>query len=111
MLGWLGMCWDLLIAALAMHALKQSLGVPERMGWNGDPCAPTVWDAWQGVTCNLAADGSSLIITQMYVWVFSTTSNLTTLFLSSCGFCLDLLLGQQPKGSFSSVREILKTHK
>jgi len=76
------MCWDLLIAALAMHALKQSLSIPERMGWNGDPCAPTVWDAWQGVTCNLAADGSSLIITQMYVWVFSTTSNLTTLSLS-----------------------------
>jgi hypothetical protein len=24
---------------------------------------------------------------------------------------LDLLLGQQSKGSFSSVREILKTHK
>lgn len=82
MLGWLGMCWDLLNAALAMHALKQSLSIPERMGWNGDPCAPTVWDAWQGVTCNLAADGSSLIITQMYVWVFSTTSNLTTLSLS-----------------------------
>lgn len=48
-----------------MHALKTSLNVPERMGWNGDPCTPTEWDAWEGVTCNLAADGSSLVITHM----------------------------------------------
>ncbi|XP_024385222.1 receptor-like protein 4 [Physcomitrium patens] len=53
--------------ATAMHALKTSLNVPERMGWNGDPCAPTEWDAWEGVTCNLAADGSSLVITHMNI--------------------------------------------
>jgi len=51
--------------AAAMHALKSALNVPERMGWNGDPCAPTEWDAWDGITCNLAADGSSLVITHM----------------------------------------------
>jgi len=66
--------------ALAMHALKQSLSIPERMGWNGDPCAPTVWDAWQGVTCNLAADGSSLIITQMDISGQGLTGILTTEF-------------------------------
>lgn len=53
--------------AAAMHALKNALNVPERMGWNGDPCAPTEWDAWEGVTCNLAADGSSLVITHMNI--------------------------------------------
>ncbi|KAJ6768632.1 CARBOHYDRATE-BINDING PROTEIN OF THE ER PROTEIN [Salix koriyanagi] len=26
---------------VAMRALKESLRVPDRMGWNGDPCAPT----------------------------------------------------------------------
>ncbi|KAL4575064.1 hypothetical protein LXL04_021905 [Taraxacum kok-saghyz] len=31
--------------ASAMQALKESLRVPERMGWNGDPCAPTNWNA------------------------------------------------------------------
>ncbi|KAK9733573.1 hypothetical protein RND81_04G075800 [Saponaria officinalis] len=31
---------------VAMRALKDSLRVPDRMGWNGDPCAPTTWDAW-----------------------------------------------------------------
>lgn len=51
--------------AAAMHALKKALNVPERMGWNGDPCAPTEWDAWDGITCNLAADGSALVITHM----------------------------------------------
>ncbi|KAF2311197.1 hypothetical protein GH714_020084 [Hevea brasiliensis] len=30
---------------VAMRALKESLRVPDRMGWNGDPCAPTNWDA------------------------------------------------------------------
>lgn len=49
-----------------MHALRDTLNVPSRLGWNGDPCAPTDWDAWEGVTCNLAADGVSLIVTHMY---------------------------------------------
>lgn len=49
-----------------MHALRDTLNVPSRLGWNGDPCAPTDWDAWEGVTCNLAADGASLIVTHMY---------------------------------------------
>ncbi|KAG0604290.1 hypothetical protein M758_10G159800 [Ceratodon purpureus] len=53
--------------AAAMHALKTALNVPARMGWNGDPCAPTEWDAWEGVTCNLAADGASLVITHMNI--------------------------------------------
>lgn len=51
--------------ATAMQALKQSFHVPDRMGWNGDPCAPTNWDAWEGVTCHLNKDKSSLVIYQM----------------------------------------------
>ncbi|KAF8040212.1 hypothetical protein BT93_B2443 [Corymbia citriodora subsp. variegata] len=50
---------------VAMRALKDSLGVPERMGWNGDPCAPTSWDAWEGVTCHPNKDKTSLIIYQI----------------------------------------------
>nr|GEX81853.1 putative leucine-rich repeat receptor-like serine/threonine-protein kinase At2g14440 [Tanacetum cinerariifolium] len=49
----------------AMKALKESLRVPERMGWNGDPCAPTNWDAWEGVTCHLNKDESALLIFQI----------------------------------------------
>jgi hypothetical protein len=56
-----------LLAAMAMQALRMSLNVPERMGWNGDPCAPTRWDPWEGVTCNLAVDKSGLIITNLYL--------------------------------------------
>ncbi|KAI3796201.1 hypothetical protein L1987_38867 [Smallanthus sonchifolius] len=48
--------------ATAMQALKESLRVPERMGWNGDPCAPTNWDAWEGVTCHPNKDESALLI-------------------------------------------------
>ncbi|CAN6445989.1 unnamed protein product [Victoria cruziana] len=48
----------------AMKALKESLQVPERMGWNGDPCAPSSWDAWEGVTCH--RDGKNgLVISQL----------------------------------------------
>ncbi|GMJ13472.1 malectin-like domain (MLD)- and leucine-rich repeat (LRR)-containing protein 1 [Hibiscus trionum] len=50
---------------VAMKALKDSLRVPGRMGWNGDPCAPTDWDAWEGVTCHTNKDGTGLVITQI----------------------------------------------
>lgn len=48
-----------------MKALKDSLRVPSRMGWNGDPCALTTWDAWEGVTCRAEKNGSFLVIDQM----------------------------------------------
>ncbi|XVF03453.1 hypothetical protein REPUB_Repub04eG0262700 [Reevesia pubescens] len=50
---------------IAMRALKDSLRVPDRMGWNGDPCAPTDWDAWEGVTCHANKNGTGLVITQI----------------------------------------------
>ncbi|PRQ40419.1 putative transferase [Rosa chinensis] len=49
----------------AMRALKESLRVPDRMGWNGDPCAPTNWDAWEGVTCHLNKNETALVISQI----------------------------------------------
>ncbi|EPS63614.1 hypothetical protein M569_11171, partial [Genlisea aurea] len=45
----------------AMKSLKSSLQIPDRMGWNGDPCAPTVWDAWEGVTCHPIKDDESAL--------------------------------------------------
>jgi hypothetical protein len=53
----------LVFAVTAMKALKESLKIPARMGWNGDPCAPRSWDAWEGVTCNRGDKG--LLITQL----------------------------------------------
>ncbi|KAL8518303.1 hypothetical protein ACS0TY_009605 [Phlomoides rotata] len=50
---------------IAMKALKESLRVPDRMGWNGDPCAPTTWDAWEGVACHPAKDESALLVSQI----------------------------------------------
>ncbi|BFG16992.1 hypothetical protein CerSpe_032660 [Prunus speciosa] len=47
---------------VAMRALKDSLRIPDRMGWNGDPCAPTNWDAWEGVTCHLNKNETALVI-------------------------------------------------
>lgn len=50
---------------IAMRALKESLRVPGRMGWNGDPCAPTEWDTWEGVTCHPNKNGSALVVSQI----------------------------------------------
>lgn len=50
---------------IAMRALKESLRIPDRMGWNGDPCAPSTWDAWEGVTCHHSEDGRGLVVTQL----------------------------------------------
>lgn len=49
---------------IAMRSLKESLRIPDRMGWNGDPCAPTGWDAWEGVSCRTNKDGA-LVISQI----------------------------------------------
>lgn len=53
------------LAAEAMRALKKSLRVPDRMGWNGDPCSPSNWDAWEGVTCHRNENGLGLVLTQL----------------------------------------------
>lgn len=50
---------------MGMKRLKDSLEIPDRMGWNGDPCAPSGWDAWEGVTCHGSEDGLSFAITQL----------------------------------------------
>ncbi|KAK3222611.1 hypothetical protein Dsin_009636 [Dipteronia sinensis] len=50
---------------IAMRALKESLRVPDRMGWNGDPCAPTNWDAWEGIACRPNKDKTALVISQI----------------------------------------------
>ncbi|KAL0430092.1 UNVERIFIED_CONTAM: Receptor-like protein 4, partial [Sesamum radiatum] len=89
----------------AMRALKSSLRVPDRMGWNGDPCAPTTWDAWEGVTCHLAKDESALVVSQMdlsnnkltgYIPDSLTSSSLQLVFLND-----NLLEGQVPEEIYS----------
>lgn len=50
---------------IAMRALKESLRIPARMGWNGDPCAPTNWDAWEGVTCHPNKKETALVVSQI----------------------------------------------
>lgn len=36
----------------ALQALKNSLGLPHRLGWNGDPCVPKE-HPWSGADCHL----------------------------------------------------------
>ncbi|KAJ9140684.1 hypothetical protein P3X46_031301 [Hevea brasiliensis] len=88
---------------VAMRALKESLRVPDRMGWNGDPCAPTNWDAWEGVTCHSNKDGTALVISQIDLGSqglkgyisdqISLLSNLVSLNLSA-----NSLVGTLPSG-------------
>ncbi|KAG5059976.1 hypothetical protein AAZX31_01G080500 [Glycine max] len=88
---------------VAMKALKDSFRVPERMGWNGDPCAPTNWDAWEGVTCRTSKNSTTLVISQIDLGSqglkgsisdqISLLSDLVSLNLSS-----NLLVGEIPSG-------------
>ncbi|KZV30469.1 putative leucine-rich repeat receptor-like protein kinase [Dorcoceras hygrometricum] len=89
--------------AVAMRALKESLRIPDRMGWNGDPCAPTTWDAWEGVTCHPTKDNTALVISQIELGSqglkgnisdqISVLTNLVSLNLSS-----NFLEGSIPSG-------------
>ncbi|KAK7407581.1 hypothetical protein VNO78_09534 [Psophocarpus tetragonolobus] len=88
---------------IAMKALKESLRVPERMGWNGDPCAPTNWDAWEGVTCRMSKNNTALVISQIDLGSqglkgfisdqISLLSDLVSLNLTS-----NMLVGEIPSG-------------
>lgn len=87
--------------ASAMRALKESLKIPDRMGWNGDPCAPTIWDAWEGVTCHRTNAG--LVITQLDLgsqglkgYISDQISQLSN--LVSLNFSSNSLSGELPSG-------------
>lgn len=67
-------CFD---AGLAMQNLKKSLQIPDRMGWNGDPCAPLSWDAWDGVSCTLSNDGKSIVVSRMWVHDITNMENIS----------------------------------
>ncbi|VVB00600.1 unnamed protein product [Arabis nemorensis] len=53
------------ITTVPEQALKYSLGIPAKMGWNGDPCAPISWEAWEGVSCS--PQGDSFVISQINI--------------------------------------------
>lgn len=42
-----------------MESLKRSLGIPERLGWEADPCTPS---SWEGVTCITDPIGQGFVI-------------------------------------------------
>ncbi|KAJ7522348.1 hypothetical protein O6H91_18G007400 [Diphasiastrum complanatum] len=42
----------------SLQALKHSLGLPSRIGWNGDPCVPQE-HPWNGLDCSFNVKGGS----------------------------------------------------
>ncbi|EOY28184.1 hypothetical protein QUC31_012898 [Theobroma cacao] len=45
----------------ALQALKKALGLPNRFGWNGDPCVPKE-HPWSGADCHFDKSGSKWFI-------------------------------------------------
>ncbi|KAH7425423.1 hypothetical protein KP509_11G053300 [Ceratopteris richardii] len=45
----------------ALQTMKKSLGLPPRLGWNGDPCVPQV-HPWNGVDCHFDNEKGTWII-------------------------------------------------
>ncbi|XP_042480681.1 receptor-like protein 4 isoform X2 [Macadamia integrifolia] len=46
---------------MALQALKNALGLPLRLGWNGDPCVPQQ-HPWSGVDCQFDRTSSKWVI-------------------------------------------------
>lgn len=45
----------------ALQALKSALGLPRRLGWNGDPCVPQL-HPWSGADCQFDEESSKWVI-------------------------------------------------
>ncbi|CAA7024438.1 unnamed protein product [Microthlaspi erraticum] len=87
----------------AMEALKESLGIPDAMDWNGDPCLPT---GWEGVKCVPDPQESCLVIDQIYLankgLAGSIIQNITLLHnLTSLNLTKNLLVGIVPTEVYS----------
>lgn len=51
---------------MALKKLKSTLGLPVRLGWNGDPCVPQQ-HPWSGADCQFDRDSSKWVIDGLYV--------------------------------------------
>lgn len=49
----------------ALQALKGALGLPVRLGWNGDPCVPPQ-HPWSGADCQYDKTSNKWVIDGMY---------------------------------------------
>ncbi|KAF9590155.1 hypothetical protein IFM89_031759 [Coptis chinensis] len=54
----------------ALESVKNSLGLPLRFGWNGDPCVPQQ-HPWSGVDCLFDSKGRSWVIDGL-IYLFSS---------------------------------------
>ncbi|KAA3455649.1 putative LRR receptor-like serine/threonine-protein kinase [Gossypium australe] len=54
----------------ALQALKKSLGLPNRFGWNGDPCVPKE-HPWSGADCHFDKSGGKWFIDGLYTALIS----------------------------------------
>lgn len=55
-----------LLAVKALQKLKGALGLPLRLGWNGDPCVPEQ-HPWSGVDCQYNRSIGKHVIDGLYV--------------------------------------------
>lgn len=49
----------------ALQALKSAMGLPRRLGWNGDPCVPQL-HPWSGADCQFDEESSKWVIDGLY---------------------------------------------
>lgn len=53
-------------AVRGLQSLKNALGLPLRLGWNGDPCVPQQ-HPWSGADCQFDKTSNKWVIDGMYV--------------------------------------------
>lgn len=70
-------------AVKGLQSLKNALGLPLRLGWNGDPCVPQQ-HPWSGADCQLDKASNKWVIDGLYVIKLALTYRSFYLYV---GFC------------------------
>lgn len=58
------------VSVRALQILKSKLGLPMRLGWNGDPCVPQQ-HPWSGADCQFDRRSSKWVIDGLYFLVLA----------------------------------------
>lgn len=79
-------------AVRGLQSLKHALGLPLRLGWNGDPCVPQQ-HPWSGADCQFDKTINKWVIDGMYVIELSLRYTTFYLYVCLCGRTYGISMG------------------
>lgn len=79
-------------AVRGLQSLKNALGLPLRLGWNGDPCVPQQ-HPWSGADCQFDKTSNKWVIDGMYVNELTLRYTSFYLYVCLCGRIYGISMG------------------